>query len=830
MSSFDQRHFNGLNTLARVSPQIFEEIIDRPWVRENRDDVHHEEPLVLRYLIRMATRDESAALQVAKLPFLDTIEWGDSDNVVFLLGLIDSDPEGLRELLSYPPIHGEPGEGSLQQVSLLYLEIKSRESSQTIAGLEWVQDGLELHENQTVTLLQQMALQSPSLFYAMLENEREWMPAQTGLDVSTIRRLISMAEIDEEAVLTIIDMPFMETIEWADGEAIRRLTEISRTDPEGIEVILSRPAFSEGITNQQAVEVSLLYLESTDPEAAQLINDLEWVKDGIFYADLSKVSNVRHPVNKFETSAVLDLIELSERNRPMFLVLVSRPWLQGEFTREGFEAFSNLRDMTSRYPREASQIIDMPFLVNLEREDDGTLEMLFDLLNRDRNAFAELVSHPDLEGGITEEDRFTGQWLYMEVLFPESAAAMGDLPWIRDGLTDAEKTQVLHLKELAGTSEPVLLRLLDKPWVRDGLGEYEFSLVRRLRGLSQERYAFDYGPMVLEMVSMPFLDSVEPTDVAATRALTHIQSWGNLGPRVEEIMSHPSLRDGITDQEATIVAFLHGALHYNLELKVDRLELLDTILDPEQSNLETRVVTLPRAGEVTLAAIYTSSGTFRTLDLLEEVFRIQEDYLGQPFPRQFAGVLQADVLLGWSSIIRGGMVIANDRRTAESFTTLAHWAAVFHWGGGESWLTAGGVEVLRKETERLAGRRVTNRIGSCTLVPNMQELDKLHASKPEDQDEAPELILSRSNCEFILGGGFFEELENGLGSDSFQQKFIKLEEKFSNSIHDDKCSDLERRLCYVKQAFVVEASAANAAIATKIIERWYYGDPLGKGQ
>ena len=572
VSSFDERIFKRLHTLARVSPQLFEEFINRPWVRENKDDPHGVQPLVLRYLIQMAIKDEPVALRVAELPFLDTIEWGDSDNVAFLLGLLDSDPEGLRELLAHPAIRKEPRGPEGRHISILYLEIKNSAVAEEISSMEWVQDGLDLHENETVTLLQQMAMKSPNLFRAVLATEREWIPAQTGMDISTIRRLISIAETAEPAALTVIDMPFMETIEVSDGDTIRWMADLSKTNPAGIEELLSQPSFEEGITDEEAVEVSLLYLELTDPEAAKLIRELEWVKDGIFYQDLSKASNIRLPVNKFEGSTVQSLIELSERNRPMFLVLVSGPWLKGEFTGEGFEAFSGLRDMTSRYPREASQIIQMPFLANIDREDDGTLEMLFDLLRRDRNAFAELVSRPELEGGIDEDDRFTAEWLYVEILFPDSATAIGDLPWVRDGLTDKEKLHLLHFKEFAAISEPVLLKLLAKPWVRDGLGEYEFRLVLYLKGISQERYAFDYGPMALEIASMPFLESVEPTDVAAMKSLSQIQSWGNLGLRVEEIMPQPSLQDGITDREATIVAFLNGALHYKNDLIVDRLE------------------------------------------------------------------------------------------------------------------------------------------------------------------------------------------------------------------------------------------------------------------
>ena len=44
--------------------------------------------------------DEETVVKVVRLPFFDTIEWGDWDIMEFLANISRSDPDGLTQLLS----------------------------------------------------------------------------------------------------------------------------------------------------------------------------------------------------------------------------------------------------------------------------------------------------------------------------------------------------------------------------------------------------------------------------------------------------------------------------------------------------------------------------------------------------------------------------------------------------------------------------------------------------------------------------------------------------------------------------------------------------------
>lgn len=129
---------SGLASLWNQFPWAYCELVKRPWITEGGDDPSYEEPSVLLYLSEMLIPDETTAIKVVSLPFLDTIEWGDADAMQFLFDLSWEDPAGLLELLS----HDSLSTGDSRPIQLVYLDIKNPGAAAEIAGLSWVMDGL----------------------------------------------------------------------------------------------------------------------------------------------------------------------------------------------------------------------------------------------------------------------------------------------------------------------------------------------------------------------------------------------------------------------------------------------------------------------------------------------------------------------------------------------------------------------------------------------------------------------------------------------------------------------------------------------------------------
>ena len=74
-----------------------------------------------------------------------------------------------------------------------------------------------------------------------------------------------------------------------------------------------------------------------------------------------------------------------------------------------------------------------------------------------------------------------------------------------------------------------------------------------------------------------------------------------------------------------------------------------------------------------------------------------------------------------------------------------------------------------------------------------------------------------------MGYGIFAALYDELGDVEFRRGFGSLYLKINNLEHDAKCSGVDRGICYLREAFIEDASPGNFTdTASEVIERWYY--------
>ena len=69
----------------------------------------------------------------------------------------------------------------------------------------------------------------------------------------------------------------------------------------------------------------------------------------------------------------------------------------------------------------------------------------------------------------------------------------------------------------------------------------------------------------------------------------------------------------------------------------------------------------------------------------------------------------------------------------------------------------------------------------------------------------------------------FLDLHETLGEEAVRRGFGRLYLAMRDDTHDEECAGLERGVCYVRAAFVADATAESATIAELVIVRWYYG-------
>ena len=94
------------------------------------------------------------------------------------------------------------------------------------------------------------------------------------------------------------------------------------------------------------------------------------------------------------------------------------------------------------------------------------------------------------------------------------------LAWVKDGTTDDEKRGVEILNYLAGSSRRGFWELMRKPWIRDDLTWIEVEVVAGLRGIAVYHPGTQADELIIQILGMPFLDSVEETDINAMEALS----------------------------------------------------------------------------------------------------------------------------------------------------------------------------------------------------------------------------------------------------------------------------------------------------------------------
>ena len=552
--------------------------------------------------------------------------------------------------------------------------------------------------------------------------------------------------------------------------------------------------------------------------AKRAIAALPWVRDGVGRRPNPNLIDVNADPKVLEREAVRNLERIAAITPETVLALVRKPWLQDGLAVWENQVIYRLYTIVGGDAESALQLVGMPFLDSITTT--GTEKAILDALdtalwyspNR-QMGLRELLAHPVLRGGITDDQRSTVELLAIGTRTPAIAAAINTLPWVQDGIDASEGRAVSTLHEASRGTRELLPALVQKSWVQDGLTVDEQDAISVLMGISRNSERQDEAA-ALAILQMPFLEEFhDAADSAAMRSLGGLHNVEGQSI-LRRVLSHPTLSGGITDANTSLVSVLANVVE-------QRPELLDVLLDPGQTSVEERMIWLPRAGEVILAVVHTRPGPFSTIDILEHTVRTQEEFMLEAFPRKFVGLLVADTnpaggsggQMGVPSIDPGGEV---------NTALIAHEVAHTYWSYGASWIVEGGAEVLRTVSENapISVQRVNSSL--CHQANNLQEIVRIES----------EAILSGTYerfsyptgaCPYVLGLSLFSDLYESLGDRAFRQGFRNLYVKLKYNEHREVCYGQERSLCYAKFAFVTDAAPDKAAIAEPIINRWYYG-------
>ena len=611
--------------------------------------------------------------------------------------------------------------------------------------------------------------------------------------------------------------------------AIRRIENIGADLPTLAWQIVELPWLVDDVTQPEPDVIEILWEVATsrDLTLAERLLALPWLVDGITQTEAGVLSDLRFTAR--------DDVSLAKR-------LLALPWLVDGITQTEAGVLSDLQFTARHDVSLAKRLTSFPWLVDgVTQTEAGVLSDLRSTARYDVSLAERLSSFPWLVDGVTQTEAGVLSDLRSTARYDVSLAErLSSFPWLVDGVTQRESQVVADLRGIAGTNVSLAKRLTSFPWLVDGVDIVELAIVERLYsivrndaelanaiagkswladGLGKDAvrvvnglyYIMDEDTALARTIAdMSFLETLQPTDAAVLDALSWLAYTEILALR--EVLAHPTLKDGISDEWAPVVALLDS-------VNEAAPAFLRPLLDPEQTTIERRALTLPHTGAVDLAIIRTEPGAARNIELLEHSAGSVESFMGVELPTNYVALLFGTAVLGYAGGTNYGAYFvmlpkydADDGSSDADYAPqlMAHEVAHYYWSGNPNWLDEGLAELLAaiSENER-TGTVVAIDYTYCPDADNIALLERLDAAG----------VIYDYRCNYALGGQFFLEIYETLGDAAFRQGLRNL---YLTSQVEDYTDEFDGSPVGIRQ--IQDAFQSDAATVAPIIDKWYHGN------
>ena len=310
-----------------------------------------------------------------------------------------------------------------------------------------------------------------------------------------------------------------------------------------------------------------------------------------------------------------------------------------------------------------------------------------------------------------------------------------DLNWVADGVVGYSEIEASEALIAAALWYPAAFdAMMETPWVQDDITRDEAEVIYRLHELIRDGDTPQRQEVirrVVEILSMPFLDSVESHDALAVRSLYQERYRGDRSAEFLRLMAHPAL-DEITDDEAKVVLLLAGTNQHHPE---SVLPLLDTLVRGEGIYVEERVVNLRYSGQITLAIIrHVDQATPSVgMERFEHAIRTIDDFMGWPVHTNrvtlYLGQSTSGAHYGTHITSRPAL---DGEDYGRAYRTVAHESGHLFWTSRGThwidksippWMKEGAAEFLTIISENVhIGRPMDAKLSPCRL-DNIRDLE-----------------------------------------------------------------------------------------------------------
>ena len=403
----------------------------------------------------------------------------------------------------------------------------------------------------------------------------------------------------------------------------------------------------------------------------------------------------------------------------------------------------------------------------------------------------------------------------LAVWYPEVFAIAIELDWLEDSISEAEATALDSVRWMAFYGDELAPAVLQQPWFVDGITSHEATVAQNLYGLvwiEDDLVRENIIHAAIQVLYMPFLETVTSKHAVAVISLQRLEYDDE--EIFLDVLADPKLKDGITDEEAKMVALLAGTYSY-------RPESGDVLLRGSGVHWEERTIELPISGNVSLAVVRIRDQSTASMDYLEHSVRTIEEFMGVALPTTYIALLYDDAVFPGSGGTNFGthmaMQLAYDVENSAwwDYTpfVIGHEVAHYYWHGNSNWIDEGAAEILGSISEFAREETpidVTN--NPCAAAETIGELEAMD----------PDALGTRGfNCNYSLGERLFLDLHHILGEETFRQGFRNLYLKSQAEDYSDDCEGTALGICHLVAAFKADVSDGQAAQVNEIVARWY---------
>ncbi len=247
------------------------------------------------------------------------------------------------------------------------------------------------------------------------------------------------------------------------------------------------------------------------------------------------------------------------------------------------------------------------------------LESLMNLARINESFAMEVASYPWFTDGI--DFYREAEWGALRDLtkiaqhYPELLSEIRELPWITDQRPDPTGFALLSLERLAASSVELAILTATSPWMLDGVADHEAGAVAALGELAKQDLS-----LAKQLLAYTLDPTVKATDVLAIPRIIWLRR--DDPDRFHRLVNRAWFADGLDAEERAFMVVLGS----NTEPLYSQLF--------ERHYTQSKTITLPLAGEVTLWAIDWEpfpSGE-DSLQMAAEAARELERFWGVGFP------------------------------------------------------------------------------------------------------------------------------------------------------------------------------------------------------